>query len=429
MTSPKKEKESRSPAQELNDALAVLPEDEATTLAMKLQRTVAPYRAAIENWGDILAVLVAHTGRKGAIHCGDRLVEQEQWVRTWFNRLVKSKVENSNNAGERASSSHQAAPMLLETTPGEEPLEDQEERLLETQKEADEELYAWHQRELAQEAQRADRAALQAHLGWSERPPSKRVRVTVEMKTRTGSRYSEMEIAEGDHINIQLGVSVVDHGREFLHRGRPTDPTTAMEDLRKEEDRIAAGRPETRPSEPGVMFSTNSADIKPWYDAWRAGRISFQELVSKTNREIAGFIVEASEVADLDLDTAPDVSTEYREAWQKGRPVGELLSLRSCQQDFERWSTGDLMEADVVDKWGGDVLRTFRAWAALGRSVETSADPAHHGPDKDGAGHTLPDEEETLPYNMSEVEERESRRRVQHRRRGRQRVGTSSEAS
>ena len=78
--------------------------------------------------------------------------------------------------------------------------------------------------------------------------------------------------------------------------------------------------------------------------------------------------MEAAEIADLDLETAPDVSTQYREEWQKGRPVGELLQMVACQRDYQRWLEGDLRPDDVVDKWGGDVFRTYQAWAMGGGS-------------------------------------------------------------
>ena len=350
-------------AQELNDELVRLTEEEATTLAMKLTRAVTPYQTAVSQWGDIRAVLVAHTGRKGAIHCGARLAEQEQWVSRWFDKLVKPKREPSNHTGEeRASSSHEAADRPPHEN--EEPLEDQEDRLLETQRKEDEALFDWHQQELAREAQIQDRAALSAHMGWSHRPPTKRLRVTMEVSTRTGNKYSEVEVGPGDSVNVKLSVGMVDHGHEYLKHGKRQDPRTAMEELREEEERIARGAvPAEDVSAGPVAFSTNDPVVRPLYEAWWQGRMDFAELQNKAGKDIAAFVVEAAEIADLDLETAPDISTQYREEWQKGRPVGELLQMVACQRDYQRWLEGDLRQDDVVNKWGGDVLRTYQAWA------------------------------------------------------------------
>ena len=162
VSSPAKNQASR--AQELHAELTELQEEEATTLAMKLMQAVGPYQTAVAQWSDVHAVLVAHTGRKGAIHCGSRLAEQERWVTKWFEMLVKPEREQQTSTGEeRASSSHETADQQLPAQG--EPLEDQEDRLLEAQQVADEELFGWHQRELAREAQAQDRAALVAHMG------------------------------------------------------------------------------------------------------------------------------------------------------------------------------------------------------------------------------------------------------------------------
>ena len=207
-------------------------------------------------------MLVAHTGRKGAIHCGARLVEQEQWVTRWFDRLVKQQPERPNTMGaERASSSHEAANRSPQAIG--EPLEDQEDRLLAAQELADEELYRWHQQELARETQAQDRAAVAARLGWSERPLTKRLRVTMEVSTSVGSKYSEIEAAPGDTINVKLAVNMVDHGQEFLKNGKRQDPRTAMEELREEEERTSRGIPAAREDEQKnpVAFSTNDPQI------------------------------------------------------------------------------------------------------------------------------------------------------------------------
>ena len=88
--------------------------------------------------------------------------------------------------------------------------------------------------------------------------------------------------------------------------------------------------------------------------------MDFAELQHQAGKEVAGFVVEAAEVADLDLDTVPDISTQHREEWQGGRSASELLQMVACQRDYRRWLEGDLRQDDVVDKWGGDVFRAYQ---------------------------------------------------------------------
>ena len=390
-------------AQALNRELEQLPEEEATTLAMKLTRAVAPYRAAVTGWTEIQAVLVAHTGRRGAIHCGDQLVEQEMWVKNWFDKMVK---RAPGSGDERASSSRDdmnRAPLLVDDT-----LEDQESRLLEVQKEEDEALYQWHQQELAKEAQQQDRAAVEARLGWSDRPPSKRVRLSVNIATKSGSRYSEIEVGPGEKVDVSLAVEMVDHGQEFYKAGHRT-----MEELYEEETRLAKGIPAIEKEAPATVYSTNHPEVKPLFDAWRAGQLDYKNLVEKAGSELAAFIVEASEAVDMDLETVPDISSEHREAWQRGKPVEELLAMRVCQEDYQRWVTGDLRHDDAMDKWGGDVIRAYQAWYMQGEiAAPRHPEEVEQGYKDTTAGEGTMDLETELAVRRRRTNEAMLRRRI-----------------
>ena len=59
--------------QALHEELAQRPDEEATTMAMKLMRAIQPRAAQVKDWDRVQAVLVAHTGKKGIIWCGGQV--------------------------------------------------------------------------------------------------------------------------------------------------------------------------------------------------------------------------------------------------------------------------------------------------------------------------------------------------------------------
>ena len=160
--------------QALNDEMGQRPEEEATTMAMKLMRAIQPRAAQVKDWERVQAVLVAHTGKRGNIWCGDKLTAQEEWVTQWMNNLLHERHGGALLGGEVASSSSDAPAVLAE---GEKP-EDHRERLHEIQNQHDIELFEWHQRqsekEAAEEARRREDATMAAHMGWSTRPAKKK---------------------------------------------------------------------------------------------------------------------------------------------------------------------------------------------------------------------------------------------------------------
>ena len=79
--------------------------------------------------------------------------------------------------------------------------------------------------------------------------------------------------------------------------------------------------------------------------------------------------------------------------------------MRACQVEYHRWCTGEISSRDLVDKWGGDVLRTFQAWYMQGRTREDVEGRHMEGPE--GAAlpaTTLPDEDSTVPYDVLQTD-------------------------
>ena len=113
----------------------------------------------------------------------------------------------------------------------------------------------------------------------------------------------------------------------------------------------------------------------------------------------------------------------------------ELLEQEACKADYARWCSGDLRQADLVDKWGGEVLRVFQAWFVDGKGWESLSGqqedpgaPLAHPP----VTSTAPDEVETMPHdfeNAGLAERRRrtgeamARRRILHAKQNRRRVG------
>ena len=230
----------RDVIQALNDELGQRPEEEATTMAMKLMRAIQPRAAQVKDWERVQAVLVAHTGKRGNIWCGDKLTAQEEWVTQWMNNLLHERHEGALLGGEVASSSSDAPAVLAE---GEKP-EDHRERLHEIQNQHDIELFEWHQRqsekEAAEEARRREDATMAAHMGWSTRPAKKKLRISLDVRSGKTTRYSEIEVLDGEVVTIALQTAIVECGEEFYHQGK-------REALREEEERLQHNRPYAAP--------------------------------------------------------------------------------------------------------------------------------------------------------------------------------------
>ena len=396
---------------QLHQELAERSDEEATALSTRLMRAIQGKAAEVDDWERLQAVLVAHTGKRGSSWCGEVRMEQETWVTRWMSLLLERIPHQGHDTEadrEVASSSTEVPQLGRPTAQGERP-EDQQARLEEQQNLEDIELFKWHssqieaeeKRKEAQEAQAKDRAALQAHLGWSSGPPQKRVRLTLEAITTTSNRYMEWEFGEGDKLQIKMEVAQVPHGGRLLQGGRPVERHAGLEELRKEEERIARHGPQPAAAVPRRtgMFSTEDPAIRPYYDAWRDGRIDFDGLITAVGGDAAMYIKEAAEVAELDLDTVPDVDVSGRMAWQQGSDVESILRSPGCRADYARWEVGDLKDADIVDKWGGDVYRRFEGWFVHGAPPgEDVPEPDDRANNDHGAMETMPEEAETVPW-------------------------------
>ena len=405
-------------------------------------RAIQGKAAEVDDWERLQAVLVAHTGKRGSSWCGEVRMEQETWVTRWMSLLLKRIPHQGHGteADREVASSSTEVPQLGRPTAQGEPPEDQQARLEEQQNLEDIELFKWHtsqveaeeKRKEALEAQAKDRAALQAHLGWSSGPPQKRVRLTLEAITTTSNRYMEWEFGEGDKLQIKMEVAQVPHGGRLLQGGRPVEGHAGLEELRKEEERIARHGPQPAAAVPRRtgMFSTEDPAIRPYYDAWRDGRIDFDGLITAVGGDAAMYIKEAAEVAELDLDTVPDVDVSGRMAWQQGRDVESILRSPGCRADYARWEVGDLKDADIVDKWGGDVYRRFEGWfvhgAPPGEDVLEQDDRAIND---HSAMETMPEEAETVPWPAPPPGMEEDLTKGGNKRTRRRGCGTSSSAS
>ncbi|CAE7260755.1 unnamed protein product [Symbiodinium sp. CCMP2592] len=400
---------------------------ETPHLAKSLNQAIQQRAADVPEWDSVHAVLVAHAGKPKAALCGAPIYGREEWLRRWTARLlIRGGIANEPLEPERASSSHEIPVPAREETP-----EEQQERLARQQNEEDAQLYRWHQREVAREeqqrareAQLRDRATLQAHLGWSSAPPGKKIRVTVEMRSTTASKYSEWEVGEGDEIKIKLGISMVEHGGNHIHEGRKVDREIGTRELLRREQQLVEQmqhdqtRPgdEDKPEDKRQSWSTNDPNLQPHYQAWREGRTDFKGLVERVGEDAAVYLVEAAEVAQLELDTVPDMDVSARDEWLRGEDVDNILTRPACIADYYRWAEGDLMESDVVDKWGGQVKRAFHAWFIAGGPPQHPEDGGEAAPlaertEMEEEAHNqaldapdLPEGEGGIPDTMDEME-------------------------
>ena len=288
----------RDVVQALNDELGQRPEEEATTMAMKLMRAIQPRAAQVKDWERVQAVLVAHTGKRGNIWCGDKLTAQEEWVTQWMNNLLHEHHGGALLSGEVASSSSDAPTVLAE---GEKP-EDQRDRLEEIQNQHDTELFEWHQRqsekEAAEEAKRREDATMAAHMSWSTRPAQKKLRISLDVRSGRTTRYSETEVPDGEVVTIALQAAIVEGGEESYHRGKRMDAKEAREALREEEERLEHHRPGSAPQQPRRV-AVSDAELKAYAKAWKSGSIDFDGLAMAVGADMAMEILRTAESESL----------------------------------------------------------------------------------------------------------------------------------
>ena len=257
--------------------------------------------------------------------------------------------------------------------------------------------------EAAGEAKRREEAEMAAHMGWSSRPSTKRLRISIDVRSGTSTRYSEVEVRDGESVTINLKASLVEGGEELFHQGRRVGTREGREALRLEEGRLQQYQPEGPGPERAQRASPpTEAEVQAYTRAWKEGSIDFDGLQSMLGDDKAMEIVRKVEQEGLRETVLPDVDTTNRKRWQQGQPVEELLGLQACRAEYHRWCTGEISSRDLVDKWGGDVLRVFQAWFMQGKDrdeVEGTMADSDHG----GTGAECPGDEETLPTDIMQT--------------------------
>ena len=127
-----------------------------------------------------------------------------------------------------------------------------------------------------------------AHLGWSSRPPSKRLRISIDVRSGSSTRYSEIEVRAGEKVSINLQAGIVDSGDELYHRGKMVDARDGREALRVEEERLRHYQPKDVSPKPrrasmtmrrsshtlklgerGPLTSTTSKRLWGWMWRWK----------------------------------------------------------------------------------------------------------------------------------------------------------------
>ena len=73
--------------------------------------------------------------------------------------------------------------------------------------------------EAAGEAKRREEAEMAAHMGWSSRPSTKRLRISIDVRSGTSTRYSEVEVRDGESVTINLQASLVRAARSCSTKG------------------------------------------------------------------------------------------------------------------------------------------------------------------------------------------------------------------
>ena len=79
------------------------------------------------------------------------------------------------------------------------------------------------EKEAAEEAKRREDATMAAHMSWSTRPAKKKLRISLDVRSGRTTRYSEIEVPDGEVVTIALQAAIVEGGEEFYHRGKRMD--------------------------------------------------------------------------------------------------------------------------------------------------------------------------------------------------------------
>eukprot|EP00439_Symbiodinium_sp_Y106_P012477 s7335_g1.t2 len=164
-------------------------------------------------------------------------------------------------------------------------------------------------------------------MSWSTRPAQKKLRISLDVRSGRTTRYSETEVPDGEVVTIALQAAIVEGGEESYHRGKRMDAKEAREALREEEERLEHHRPGSAPQQPRRV-AVSDAELKAYAKAWKSGSIDFDGLAMAVGADMAMEILRTAE------------------------------------------SESDISSRDLVDKWGGDVMRIFQAWYVQGKTRE-----------------------------------------------------------
>ena len=184
---------------QLHQELQSMPAPRASALARKLRGALHDYLLQMPEWTTLEAVLAANSEPPPEASAVEEEGALTLWVEQWRKRLAGSQPEGS---GTGAASSWESPPSE-EVSTVDVQAEDHEKEL-QAQNERDADRYNWHIQNAAAEAKRQDEAALQAHLGWSGGSTRKKLRLQIEVTTELRAHYQEIEIGEGESINLKL---------------------------------------------------------------------------------------------------------------------------------------------------------------------------------------------------------------------------------
>ncbi|CAE7872476.1 unnamed protein product [Symbiodinium necroappetens] len=299
-------------AANLHAELQRMPEQFAQKAARELLSRLRAASMTGADWGQIEAVLVAHSlievDEASGPTCALNLRE---WTNQWYQEVLSRRPASGNGA----SSSHEAVPVQPQAEAGQDPEVEARASEEEAQARADEELYKWHVRSAAREARREDRAAVLAHMGWSV---TRTRRQWMDVVLHNGREEHKITVPVQDKETLKLQITPYETvGVEYRYQGVLQDPEVARRQLQNnmEEQYKQEVEREESSAKRRRGFNTEDPDIQPHYHMWEQGQLTWRELVDRVGEDAASFIKAAAEVDLKDLETQVEVApTQLYEA-------------------------------------------------------------------------------------------------------------------
>ena len=157
----------------------------------------------------------------------------------------------------------------------------------------------------AQDAQMEDRATVLAHMGWSIKSKRKRW-LTVEIQTAQEEHKTTVQLEEGQTVKLLLtpGESVE---KEYRHHGQVQDPTRARQQIQASTEAHFIEEVERSEKQAKVRRQFNTADpgLRPHYEQWERGLLTWEMLVERVGEDAANFIKVAAAIDPQELETQP----------------------------------------------------------------------------------------------------------------------------